>query len=207
MSRRIGRRRGAAAVRRTGITLLTLFLLSGSLLISGCNGARRAADEALAAADGYIERYNAVDARVADLLEETGKTSEDASGALKGLALIEQAEKELRVGRDAVRAAKAQLTMILALDVDEDLKRYARMQIEIADLTMESDLKNEQLIGTMRELFELAAEDGLGEDDEIDRLIEAGDEADADLERLGMEIEKKHEAADEFFARSGLGGQ
>lgn len=187
---------------------LIAFVLLAALLLAqaGCISQTADANQAIQAANAQAEKYSALDGEISTLMDEAGAVDFTPEGAAAGIAKIDQAAAKFQERLTVIAGIKAEFAKIGDMNVDQPIKDYAAMQVEIADLLAQMDELGLSMLGDTKTLYELIAA-GSTDTKKADELSVKVEEASAKMDALDKQITQKQAEADAFFETNGLGGK
>ncbi len=191
------------SLRAALVAMLALALLPTA---SGCVDAMAEANAAIDAANRHIEVYSRLDAETTPLLDELDELEVSPKGSGRAFELVEAIRAKLESRTLEVRAARERFASIEEMNVDADVRQYARLQVAAMDALLELQARVLGLAESEEVLFRTVTEKAPNPDD----LTAAGEEvrrASAEVDGArGAYLDRVSEAED-FFAKmqSGTG--
>lgn len=166
--------------------------------LSGCIDQTRAANEAIARANGAADEYAATDIEITRLLDEATSVDFTPDGVKLALAALDEARARVEERHNVVSAIRAEFASISSLRVSDEVKQYAMMQVAIADLLAQADEQALDLIDATKAFYERIAS-RTADTEEGRALAERLAKASEEIERLSEMIEQKRAEADVYF--------
>ncbi len=192
---------------RTSVRIaLAIVLVAVVFAVAGCLDETARANDAIRAANEAAKRYAELDERIAGLMDEAGAVDFTRDGATKGIEALDEARAALEERAVVIASMKAAFEGILGMRVSEELKTYARQQVEITDLLVEMDEAGLTIVRDMRSLYEMVAagDADAQKADELSKAIAASTERMTQLQRA---IVEKQAASEAYFEEQHLGGE
>ncbi|HEY3317669.1 MAG TPA: hypothetical protein VGK50_04535 [Coriobacteriia bacterium] len=171
---------------------------------TACSDQTADANKAIDAANTQIKKYTASGAELEKLMSEAEALPMDAVNAKKGVTLTDQMTAKLEEQRTAAETAKAEISKIKAMKVNEKFKTYADKEIAVTEALLKEDPVAKALIGDLRKIYELVASGkGTQKDvEEIGKRIDVETKQLTDLEAKATALEKE---ASDYFDSQKLG--
>jgi len=101
---------------------------------------------------------------------------------------------------------KAEYAKIESMDVREEIKTYAKQQLEIADIFGEMDELGTKMLTDTKTLYQMVEADS-SDSAKAQQLAEAIEETSAMIKELGNELREKQAESDKYFEDNNLGGK
>ncbi|MBI5231182.1 MAG: hypothetical protein HY876_03340 [Coriobacteriales bacterium] len=177
--------------------------LAGSLV--ACGGQTDEANAAIDRANAQIEKYNQRDGEISDLMQELLALGDSPEDAKKGVDVSAQVIEKIGEQKEAMKAAQAEYVKIGTLEVSDEIKTYAQMQLGIAEKQLESDTVAESIAADSKELFPLVQSN---RKDRVRSIAKLNESIDKNLDRLNalqQETQTLQQEADKYFQEN-LGG-
>lgn len=187
--------RGVFVFKRTA---LVLALIAVSVAAVGCGGQIDEANAAIDAANAKVTEYNKLDGELTALMDEAGALGSEDADFKRGVELADEIIAKLAEQDATIEACKAEYDKIGALDVDDEVKQYAKMQTEAANKQLEASALFKALAEDMRELNSQVVS-GKATEKSTNDLADAIDAKLQELDTLSAEIEELEKAASDYY--------
>lgn len=190
---------------RTVRIIVALLALTLVVPLAACGDDTGDANAAMSRANAQVDTYNALDAELAELLDQASGVDDTVEGVAKALALLDQAAEKVSASIASLEQAEAEMTPMVSMNISDAYKAYANMQIEIVGEYAKVQAMGSELIGLMRAFYEELGKDEPSAD-ELDRLAGEIEAKSVEMDDLAAAITQLETAAAEYFETSGLGG-
>ncbi|MEW6636335.1 MAG: hypothetical protein AB1425_05915 [Actinomycetota bacterium] len=175
------------------------------VLLGGCGNpledSREQANEAIEAANASIAEHNRHFERARDTYAEVKERIEKGGDPSNQKERIAEARRNLQQARNSLRDARESLAEVQQLDVEEDIKRYARLLSEAMDAQLAAEQKEIRF-------YEILQDDPALEDrreEALDLLAEVGEGYESAEEAYG-EARKLADSNPDLIKRPTEGG-
>jgi len=188
--------------------LACVFLLT----VAGCDQTSDA-NAAISAANVKAKAYTALDDEISVLLDDASAVSMTAEGVKPGIEALDAASAKYEERKVVIAEIKAEFEKIAAFKVSDEIKTYAKQQVEISDLLAQMDDLGIKLIADTKTFYQLietqgasTTDDAMDADaDKAEALSAAIEETSAKLTELDALVTDKEKASDKYFTDQGLG--
>lgn len=182
----------------TKVALVVLALALASSL-AACGGQTDEANAAIDRANAQVDKYNQRDGEISDLVQQLMELGDTPDDAKKGVDLSDQVIAAIGEQKGALEAAQAEYVKIGDLDVSEEIKTYATMQLELGKKQLETDAVVEGLSADTREYFTLVQSNDKDLVNSLAKLSTSIDEKLEQLNTLQQETQTLQQKADSYF--------
>lgn len=186
---------------------VVLLALAGVLVFAavGCGDQTAEANKAVDAANAQIKAYTQAGAELEKLMSDAEALPMDAANAKKGVELTDQMTAKLEEQRKAAEAARAEISKIKTMKVNDEFKTYADKEIAVTDALLKEDPVARALIGDLRKIYELVAS-GKGTPADVEAIGKRIDAETKQLTDLEAQATKQEKDANAYFDAHKLGG-
>lgn len=190
------------------VLLACVFLLS----MAGCDQTGDA-NAAISAANTKSEKYTALDDEISVLLDDASAVSMTPEGVQPGIEALDAASAKYAERKVVIGEVKAEFEKIASYKVSDEIKTYAKQQVEIAALLAQMDDLGLKLIADTKAFYELVKAGAASTTDEAmdadaakaEELSAAIEDTSAKLTELDTLVTGKETASDKYFTDQGLG--
>ncbi|KAF0209452.1 MAG: hypothetical protein Q8S43_01270 [Actinomycetota bacterium] len=182
------------------IAALAVVLLFG---VSGCDQTKDA-NAAIEAANVQAQAYTELDNQISTLMDDASAVTMTPAGVKPGIAALDAATAKFEERKVVIAAVKAEFEKIGAYDVKEQVKEYAKQQVEIANLLGQIDDLGIKLIADTKALYGMI-ESGSTDGAKAEALSTAIEDTSQKLTDLDAQVTEKESASSKYFTDQGLG--
>ncbi|MCE5204176.1 MAG: hypothetical protein LLG24_08210 [Actinomycetia bacterium] len=190
------------------VKMITCALIGALLAVSvaGCGDQTAEANAAIEAANKQAQTYMTLDKEITVLMDKAGSVDFTPEGVKPGIEAIDEALAKLAERKTVVANMKAEYAKIESMDVREEIKTYAKQQLEIADIFGEMDELGTKMLTDTKTLYQMVEADS-SDSAKAQELAEAIEETSAMIKELGNELREKQAESDKYFEDNNLGGK
>lgn len=172
--------------------------------LAGCGDQTKDANAAISAANEQSKKYTALDNAISALMDQASAVDMTSEGVKPGIIAIDQATAKFEQRKVVIAAVKAEFEKIAGLKVSDEIKTYAKQQVEIATMLGQMDDLGVQLISKTKALYQLI-ESKSTESAKAEELSKSIDDTSKQLSDLDAKVTEKQAASEKYFIDAGLG--
>lgn len=172
--------------------------------LAGCGDQTKDANAAISAANEQSKKYTALDNEISALMDQASAVDMTSEGVKPGIEAIDKATGMFGERKAVIATVKAEFEKIAGYRVRDEIKTYAKQQVEIADMLGQMDDLGVQLIAKTKALYQLI-ESKSTDTAKAEELSKSIDDTSKLLSDLDARVTQKQAASEKYFIDAGLG--
>lgn len=176
-------------------------LVVAAALASGCHDYNKDANALIEKANGHVEKFTSMDTSVQAAADELSRVPLTPSGAKKALAISADAKAVFGKQTAELQAAAADLKGMGVLKVSDEMKMYAKLQIDALMAQVRVVDEERKLYDEQDKIFTALAKK-TGVKRQVDQYINNVNDIRANIENLHSEAAAAQKKASEYFDKN-----
>ncbi|MCE5192020.1 MAG: hypothetical protein LLG08_09735 [Actinomycetia bacterium] len=172
--------------------------------LAGCGDQTKDANAAISAANEQSKKYTALDNEISALMDQASAVDMTSEGVKPGIEAIDKATATFGERKAVIATVKAEFEKIAGYKVRDEIKTYAKQQVEITDMLGQMDDLGVQLIAKTKALYQLI-ESKSTDTAKAEELSKSIDDTSKLLSDLDAKVTEKQAASEKYFIDAGLG--
>jgi hypothetical protein len=196
-------------MRRIPAAALAAVLLSTTLALAGCaswfESPNKPANDAITVANAHLTKASAAGKAVTDAAPGLDAVPYTKKGATSALEITAKIKADLATEKEELTAAKSAMDSIAAMEVSEELKKYAALESTALDSQIKVVDLGVKLYAQM-DKFYVALQKGKTTTVDAQRILDGVETIERDITALSELAAQQSQAATDYFTEQKLGG-